>query len=208
MLYPNCFKKVKILVGTSPFHNYQNLAKKPIKSKRLTILYLATKHPIEKGLICYYLKKLFGSLSKIDRDFLFLVRVHPFQNTSNLESLMKDFNHETRFVNDLSLEEAIGKSDLVIYENTTAGFDAMLRGKPTIYFNPYTGEDFFNVKNHKPSFLVLNINDLELNLPNFIKERKQWKQYSKNGFLFAKKYLGVESPKSRIPDIINNILDL
>lgn len=201
------FKKVKILVGTSPFHNYQNLARRPIKSKRLTILYLATKNVFDKSLIAFYQRRLFGVLSETKLDFRLLVRTHPYQNTSNLKYLMENFNYEVSFANNCSLEESINKSDLVIYDNTTAGFDAMLLGKPTIYFNPYSGEDYFNVKSHKASFLVLNINDLELNLPNFIKERKQWKQYSKNGSLFAKKYLGVESPKSRIPDIINNILD-
>lgn len=202
------FKKVKIIVGRSPFHNYVDHMKKRGKSKRLVILYLGTKQPTaDKGLVCFYLKKFFDSLSKIDKDFLLLVRVHPFQNISNLESLMENFNHETHFINNLSLEKTISKSDIVVYENTTAGFDAMLFGKPTIYFNPYTGEDFFNVGIYKASFLILNDKDLELGLPFLINNKNIWKELSDNGRKFAIKYLGLNNSKLKLANIINNLID-
>lgn len=200
------FKKVKMLVGSSPFHKLSKRQHNKDTSRQLTILFLSTKNVFDKSLVAFYQRKLFDVLSETEVNFRFLVRVHPYQNTSNLKSLMENFNHDATFDNNCSLEESLNKSDLVIYENTTAGFDAMLLAKPTVYFNPYTGEDYFNVNRNKASFLVLNMNDLKLKLPNFIKEQKQWKKYSKRGSLFAKKYLGLDSPTSKIPETVKRIL--
>ena len=202
------FKKIQILAGTSPFHKLKILPKKPSKSKNLSILYLCTKHPaVEKGLITFYQKKLFDTLSGIDVDFRLLVRVHPYQEMSNLKSLIENFNHPSSFANDRPLEEVISASDLVIFENTTAGFDAMLAGKPTIYFNPYTGADYFNTRSYNASFAILNINDLQFGFPKFVGERWQWQGYSMRGRTFAQKYLGLDYPMSRIVQVIEELIN-
>lgn len=201
------FKHLKILVGNSPFHHYPNISKKIPGNTALTILYLATKQPIvDKGLVSYYLKILFGTLSKVDLDFNLIVRVHPYQDMSSLEPLIKNFNHRASFSNDQPLEEVISKSDLVIWENTTAGFDAMLSGKPTVYFNPYSQEDFYNVKGYDASLPILGENDIYEKLPQFIKDKNQWRKYSKNGKDFAIKYLGLNRPHSKLAEIISTII--
>lgn len=201
------FKHLKILIGNSPFHHYPNISKKIPGSTALTILYLATKQPtVDKGLVSYYLKILLGTLSKVDLDFNLIVRVHPYQDMSNLESLIKNFNHPASFANDQPLEKVISKSDLVIWENTTAGFDAMLLGKPTVYFNPYSQEDFYNVKAYYASLPILGENDIYEKLPQFIKDKNQWRKYSKNGKDFAIKYLGLNSPHSKLAEIISGII--
>lgn len=187
------FKHLKILVGNSPFHHYVKIPKKISSHKQLTILYLTTKQPtVDKGLVSFYLKTLFETLSKVDINLKLIVRVHPYQDKTNLRSLMENFTHEVGFANDCSLDEAIAKSDLVIYENTTAGFDAMLGGKPTIYFNPYTGEDFFNVGAYGASLLILNERDLSERLPEFIRAKKDWQKMGIDGQKFARKYLGLD----------------
>jgi len=192
------FKHLKILVGNSPFHHYVKIPKKISSHKQLTILYLATKQPtVDKGLVLYYLKTLFETLSKVDINFKLNVRVHPYQDKTNLGYLMENFTHEVGFANDCSLDEAIAKSDLVIYENTTAGFDAMLQGKPTIYFNPYTGEDFYNVGAYGASLLILNERDLSERLPEFIRAKKEWQKMAIDGQKFAEKYLGLENSKGK-----------
>lgn len=201
------FKHLKILVGNSPFHHYPNISKKIPVNTALTILYLATKQPtVDKGLVSYYLKNLLGTLSKVDLDFNLIVRVHPYQDMSNLESLIKNFNHPASFANEQPLEEVISKSDLVIWENTTAGFDAMLLGKPTVYFNPYSQQDFYNVKAYDASLPILGENDIYEKLPQFIKDKNQWRKYSKNGKDFAIKYLGLNSPHSKLAEIISGII--
>lgn len=201
------FKHLKILVGNSPFHHYPNISKKIPGNTALTILYLATKQPtVDKSLVSYYLKILLWTLSKVDLDFNLIVRVHPYQDMSNLEPLIKNFNHRASFANDQPLEEVISKSDLVIWENTTAGFDAMLLGKPTVYFNPYSQEDFYNVKAYDASLPILGENDIYEKLPQFIKDKNQWRKYSKNGKVFAIKYLGLNSSYSKLAGVISGII--
>lgn len=202
------FKEVKILIGRSPFHfrKILKLKRTLADQKKITILFLATKQPtVEKGLVLLYLRKLFETISKINLDFQILIRVHPYQDTTNLKSLMENSHDQVSFANDCSLEEAINKSAIVIYENTTAGFDAMFAGKPTIYFNPYSGEDFYDVKKNKASLPIINLNDLEKKLPEFIRNKKQMKIFSTNGQRFTEDYLGINQPLSKLSNVIIRI---
>ena len=142
------------------------------------------------------------TLSKIDRQFELTIRVHPFQDTTNFKSLAETFDGKVSFENEAPLGGVIKKADIVFYENTTAGFDAMLLGKPTVYFNPYSGEDFFNVKTHKASLTILGDEDLGDKLLNFILEKKDWENYSEQGKEFAKDYLGLQGPVSNLAEVV------
>jgi len=111
------------------------------------------------------------------------------------------------WANNESLENALGKVDLVIFEDTTAGFDAMLAGKPTIYYNPYTGEDFFNVGKNKASLAILSEKDMGKFL-EFLKDYKKQRKFSLNGYSYAKNYLGLDTVANRNVVAIKKIINL
>jgi len=199
------FKKIQMFFGKSPFHLGVPKVRTLTKHKTRTILFLATKQPtVDKGLVMFYLRKLFEVLSGLD-NLKIIVRVHPFQNLVNLKPLVNQSKNRTYFENNKPLLSVIESADVIIYENTSAGFDAMLSGKPTVYFNPYNGKDYFNVNDHSASLTVLSDADIEKKLPSFLTDRKKWTSYSINGRRFALKYLGLNNSKINLSQIIGKI---
>lgn len=186
------FRKIKIIIGQSPFHRYSK-DKIHFKTRgKINILFLTSVHLVDSGLVMSNLKALFETLGKYHYRINLAVRNHPtqFSNLSDYEALRAFSTLNFAFANDGSLESTIEKATLVIWEDTTAGFDAMLAGKPTIYFNPYSGEDFFGVKKHNCSLAILSGEDLE-KLESFLENENLWSLYAKRGYDYAQKYLGV-----------------
>ncbi|GEM_PF-5815420 len=202
------FKKVRFIIGKSPFHHRRKILKTRVleNTKHLKILYLTALELTEKGYVNLFRKRLFDLVSSLNMNVTFLIRIYPYEKPDDFYALAKYSRLKIEFVNKITLEKAINLADLVIYENTTAGFDAMLAGKPTIYFNPYTRQDFFETVVNCASFPVLNKKDLNVNLAEFIKHKKEWLMYSKNGQVYAEQYLGLDNSRRKIAGIINKIL--
>lgn len=201
------FKKLSMMVGQSPFHKFSKFKKLSI-GRRVTILYLTSVHLVDQGQVTLNLKKLFRLLETKSQKFALLVRTHPnqVQHITNLAALLSGSQIEGSFANDADLSQVLERCDLVIFENTTAGFDAMLASKPTIYFNPYSGGDFFSVKKSKSSLAILSGEDLA-KLESFLENEKLWPLYAKRGYDYAQKYLGArKSGQNRITRAILKIL--
>ena len=190
----NHFRRLSIFIGQSPFHKLAKFKSLKPKKGGIKILYLTSVHLVDQGIVNYYLKKLFRLLEEKKQKIILLVRTHPnqVQHIVNLRALIAHSSLDADLVNDGDLDKLIKQSDLVIYENTTAGFDTMLAGKPTVYFNPYSGEDFFSVRSNDASLAILNEKDLDNLLIPFLDNVKLWSRFAKNGFSYAKKYLGVD----------------
>lgn len=201
------FKKLSIVVGQSPFHKFRKFKKNSF-SRRVKILYLTSVHLVDQGQVILNLKRLLRLLESKSSKFALLVRTHPnqVQHITNLAALLSDSKIEGTFVNDAELSQVLEACDLVIFENTTAGFDAMLAGKPTIYFNPYSGEDFFGVKKHDSTLAILSGEDFK-KLEWFLENRELWLLNAKRGYDYALKYLGtIKSNSNRIVGAILKIL--
>ena len=202
------FKKTDVLVGQSPFHRLKKYENVPTKTG-LRILYLNTAHLVDQGLINFHLKSLFQKLNHFEKPVNIYLRLHPnqVQYSWNLDWVANLGRLNVLWANNESLENALGKVDLVIFEDTTAGFDAMLAGKPTIYYNPYTGEDFFNVGKNKASLAILSEKDMGKFL-EFLKDYKKQRKFSLNGYSYAKNYLGLDTVANRNVVAIKKIINL
>ena len=93
-----------------------------------------------------------------------------------------------------NLDVAIAEADAVIFENTTAGFDAMLAQKPVIYFNPYDGDDYFSLQSRGIT-TILTDNEIEPKISSFFENRFKWNDFSKKGYKLAIEYLGLVKNK-------------
>lgn len=196
------FRKKEILVGSSPFHVKQK-PRKRVENK--SILFLTSVHLVDQIIQNYYLKRLFKVFDDLGPGYHITIRMHPnqVQFSSDIMWLAKNSKIPTIVDSTSSLQDAIASSGVVIYEDTTAGFDAMLAMRPTIYFNPYTGEDFFDVVDHGASFAVLNDKDLG-KMADFLLKKQLLEKYSKKGYNFAMHYLGLkDSGKNAL--IIRNL---
>lgn len=195
------FKKVKILIGQSPFHGVLKNPRKIARKKR-SVLVLTAIDMMDINLKMYYYKKLFSNLEKIHPDMEFIIRPNPFQRRDDLVACIQNSTLDVRLDQNANLHDAIRKCDIVIYENTDAGLDAMLLGKPTIFFNPHSGEDFFGVVKTNASMTVLNPTTMEADLKNFLLNDSRWDAFTRRGFVFAKKYFGIAKRINRIEGII------
>ena len=172
----------------------------------MRILFLTSSKFLMQGKSAYFLKLLFLELEKLNsRKVQLFIRSHPFQNIINLNALSNFSKINCKFVNNMDLKSAIYSANIIIYENTTAGFDAMLSGKPTIYFNPYLSKDTFTAAKNNASLAILSAGDIEKKLIKFIDNKQKWKKYSKNGKRYAQKYLGLDKNISNVKIITNLI---
>lgn len=198
------FRNKTILIGQSPFHEMSKSLMVQRKKGSRKILFLVAIDILDSTIKSYYLKKLFQELDKFHGDFEIVIRTHPFQNRRNLEALVENGKIKATFDKNINLNDSIMVSDLVIFENTTAGLDAMLTGSPAIYFNPYSGQDFFQVGSTNAAVTIFSQKDIKEKLGRFLSNPSQWADYSKKGKIFAKEYLGLDSngKSNRLVEII------
>lgn len=182
----------RILIGRSPFHKIDSPMNKRSSLKKTSVLFLSTVHFQQYSLVLFYQKKLFETLSKNAGDIKLTVRLHPFQNAEDIKALADYYVMKVEFEERRSLRESIENSDIVIFENTTAGLDAMYAGKPTVFFNPYNGRDYFEIGSRGISMDILSESQIEEDLPRFILDNQSWSLYEKRGRQFATKYLGLD----------------
>lgn len=197
------FKKVQIIVGQSPFHRTLKFSRRAKRVKK-TVFILTAIDMMDINLKMYYYKKLFSILGKIRPDVEFIIRPNPFQRRDDFVACIQNSTLDVRLDQSANLHDAIKPCDIVIYENTDAGLDAMLLGKPTIYFNPHSGQDFFGVGKTNASMTVLNPTTMESDLRNFLSDDSQWDAFARRGLVFAKKYFGVAKKRNRIEEIIKS----
>lgn len=190
------FEKVNVLVGQSPFHNKLKMGRAK-RSEVIKILYLVTIVIMDNNMVAYYQKRLFDILEKFNGQIKITVRIHPFQDKVNLSALVNNSRLNVSFDKNESLQKSIEEADLVIFEETTAGFDAMLARKPTIFFNPFSGEDYFEVEKNEYSMIILSEKDITDKLLFFLNSRHKWEYYAKRGKAFATEYLGITNPSGK-----------
>src|SRR3990167_8206702 len=182
--------KNKILIGESPFHSFIQPSKSKLHRDELNVLFLATIHFFEQGLVSYYQKQLFESLADLS-NLKLMVRTHDYQNTMNLKALVDEMGVNAYFANDRTLTSCLEEADVIIFESTTAGLDALLMGKPSIFFNPYDGNTFF--KKNKGAFAtILKSGEIKPKLKQILSDQKIHNNYALKGYKFAFNYLGVE----------------
>ena len=196
----------RILIGQSPFHSRERISGRK-SDQKINVLFLTTINYFEIGLNFYYSRKLFKSLEKAELNIELLIRLHPFQDPKNFRVFLKEFQLNSEFVNNISLKEAVNISDVVIFENTTATFDALLSGKPTVFFNPYTGGDFYQLEKRGATLTILSESEIENKLIPFLKDKHTWGKYRSGGRKFAIEYLGLDR-KRGTGDIIKGLINV
>ncbi|KKP92203.1 MAG: hypothetical protein UR98_C0032G0002 [Parcubacteria group bacterium GW2011_GWA1_36_12] len=201
------FKKVKMFEWQSPFHSIPHQSNYLVKRRDFRVLILTAIYIVDVNIRDYYYKALFESLSKVRSKIEIVVRTKSFQDPISLSALSADNRLNVRLDDNLDLHESIRWADIVIFENTTAGLDAMLLGKPAVYFNPYWGNDFFGLAKYKAAVTILNKNDLN-KIVNFLNNRSIWPEYSRRGNKFAKEYFGlnVNDKSKEIVNILKKVI--
>lgn len=201
------FEKVKMLQWQSPFHSLSSQSYRKPKQGHIRLLILVAIDLLDINYKDYYYKKLFDLLNQSKLGLEIIVRTHPFQDLNSLKVLAAESRLVVRLDTNPDLDKSIRWADVVIFENTTAGLDSMLLGKPTIYFNPYTGSDLFNLVTDNASLPILHKKDLS-KIIIFLKNDYIWPEYSRRGRRFAKDYLGLSNKRhfDKIADILEKII--
>lgn len=195
------FEKVNTLQWQSPFHSLSRQSDRKLKHGQIRLLLLVAIDLLDINYKDYYYKTLFDLLNQSKLGLEITVRAHPFQDLNSLKVLAAESRLVVRLDTNPDLDKSIKWADVVIFENTTAGLDSMLLGKPTIYFNPYTGSDLFGLVADNASLPILHKKDLG-KIIVFLKKNYIWPEYSKRGRRFAKDYLGLGT-KRHFDEIVN-----
>lgn len=187
----------KIFAGNSQFHSLEKVSKKSLAQSgpNLRILFLATMNYYERE-VPFFLLKLLHALEKSSLKITLVIRTHPSQPLDNLRGLFISKKIDITWDDSRNLNEAISKANIIIFENTTSGLDAMLAKKPVAYFNPYDGDDYFSMGS-RGIVTILNSEEIELKIDQLLKEKGQWKSISENGYKFAVEYLGLSGDKDK-----------
>lgn len=183
---------VKILAGHSQFHEFKKIISRK-SHNHLHILFLTTINYYERD-VPYHLSKLLNALTAQNTQITLVIRTHPSQPLENLKGLSEVGKVKINWDKSVTLDDAIADADVVIFENTTAGLDAMLARKPALYFNPYDEDDYFALQS-RGIITILKNTEIEMKVGSFINEKYLWKSYSKKGYEFAVEYLGLEKNK-------------
>lgn len=200
------FRKIKMLQWQSPFHCLPHQSNRFVKHRDIRVLILTAIYIVDVNFRDYYYKALFESLSKVRPKLEIVVRTKSFQDPISLSALSTDNKLDVRLDDNPDLHESIRWADIVIFENTTAGLDAMLLGKPAVYFNPYWGEDFFGLSKYKAAVTILDKNDFA-KIVDLLNNRRVWSEYARRGNKFAKEYFGININKGEeIVDILKKII--
>ena len=127
----------QIFITGSPF--FDNIKLKPVKEslmdnrKEYSILILLS--DIVTILVEKSLEDISEKLTGLGIDNIY-VRSHPWQNITGI-----NFNRKLRLgnkiilANDKDLDYYLDRSQIVVTTNTTAGFNALIKGKPLIYWH-------------------------------------------------------------------------
>lgn len=196
----------KILIGESPLHSY----KKPLAIRRQTgvkkVLFLSTIHFFDQGAVSYYQKKLFEILKEYE-DLEVMVRTHDYQNIVNLRALVHKMESKAYFVNDRTLTDCLKEADVVLFESTTAGFDSLLAGKPTLFFNPYDGQSYIGNKKNVIG-TILSPDEIKPKLDALLNDKGKQREYAAFGRKFVISYLGIraKNPYARSIKLLKSLL--
>ena len=180
------------LAGHSPFHSIKKTTRRRIGA-RFNILLLTTINYYERQ-VPYFLSKLLKVLEKQDDKITLTIRTHPSQPLENVAGLLTNKKIKAERDKSTNLDDAISEADAVIFENTTAGLDAMLAQKPVLYFNPYDGDDYFSIES-RGIMTILTDEEIESKISSFFEQRSKWNDFSKKGYKFAIEYLGLTKNK-------------
>lgn len=127
-------KTISIHITGSPF--FDQLKIEPLKYKsmainKLKVLLLLTLYPSHEAYLNEEITKLIYYLSKIGVSEIH-IRPHPWQKLD--KNLFSRVGY-TKIKKEVgSLDTSLKKSDIVITLNTTAGFNALIKGKPLVYW--------------------------------------------------------------------------
>ena len=201
------FKKVKMFEWKSPFHYLPYKRSRFVRHRHIRVLILTAIYILDVNIRDYHYKLLFEKLNKSGLKLEIVIRTKFFQDPLSLATLSFNKHLNVRLDSSADLHESIGWSDIVIFENTTAGLDAMLLGKPAVYFNPYWGKDYFGLSRYKAAVTILDKNDFN-KIVDLLKDRNKWGEYTKRGNKFAKEYFGlnVNDKSKEIVDILKKII--
>ena len=127
-------KATSIYITGSPF--FDQLKIEPLKYKsmainKLKVLLLLTIYPSHEAYLNEEVTKLIYYLSKIGVSEIH-IRPHPWQKLD--KNLFSKVGY-TKIKKEVgSLDTSLKKSDIVITLNTTAGFNALIKGRPLVYW--------------------------------------------------------------------------
>jgi len=201
------FKPVKILQWQSPFHSIPRRKQSLTKLKKLRLLLLTSYDMEDINYKNYFYEALLKSLSQIKQKLEIVIRTKSFQDLNDLSLVAAEKGLTVTADDKPDLHDSIRNVDVVIFEGTTAGLDSMLLGKPSIYFNPYTGEDLFGLSKYKAALPILSKKDLN-KINSFLTNTSLWPEYSRRGHKFAKEYLGLQNKNNfdKIAKILRRII--
>lgn len=199
-----------IIVTGSPFFDqayphYQYKAKfEGLKKKEKTLGILTTIYGSPKKEI-KVLKKLLKVLTRFGK-ITIRIRTHPGQKISAVEEFVKQHKLKVKINESVGLKEFIKTSDLILTENTSAGLEAVLLGKPLLYLNFLGEKDSIPYAKFKAAVGLYKISDLTLKLERLLHNKKEQQRMQKDQKRFIKKYLKLDGEAtSRILRLIKKL---
>lgn len=164
---------------------FEGLKKKEKAVGILTTIYGDPKKEAE------ILKKLIKTLAGFEKVKI-RIRTHPGQEIA----LVKDFVNKKRLkakINEpISLKEFINNQDLILTQDTTAGLEAILLGKPLIYLNLVGRKDTMPYAKFGAAVGVYKISELPPKLKRLLKSRERQETMQEAQKRFIEKYLKLD----------------
>lgn len=145
------------ITGSVFFDKYKSFAVKNSRRKMAdTILILLTNYYLRQFELENDLVQLIDGLRKFSKKII--VRTHPFQKVPVI-SLLSASDPHVSLINDKPLNVVIESADVVVSSDTTAGADAVICGKPVIYW-PFYGAQLMPFAKYKVAKLAKNWQDI------------------------------------------------
>lgn len=131
------------------------------------------------------------------------IRTHPGQRINSVVDYINKLRLKVAINEPVSLKKFIMSSDLILAQDTTAGLEAILLGKPLVYLNLMGEKDNLPYAKLGAAIGVYKNSELFLKINKFLSDRKKQDSMKKNQEKFIKNFLLLEGKSAtRILDLV------
>lgn len=174
----------------------------------LKIMFLLTVYQLDSAAITRFLFEIVETIANCDIEIELHFRTHPGQLLGNVKKLTNYYGINITFNENLTINEYISQSDIVVSWDTTAIIWAAIYGKPTFYTTPWWGSGHIPIVQYGAAWNLKNAVDLIEKIKNLIKNPDKIKSLNKNQQKFLKDVLGVidGSSTDKLMKLIKNLV--
>lgn len=141
----------------------------------------------------YFTNDIVYVVNHYSKDYSIIVRLHPSTMINNLDIKLQNLNINFVTCNDETIEMSIGKSEFIIVDTSTAGFDAINMDKPVFVIDSapvQRAQDIMeDIVNYSAAIFCRSVIDFDNNFQHYIVDEEYRRQLSLNRKRFVDDFI-------------------